>query len=166
MQRKGGGGVMSGGAVSRRDRGVSRKKCPHFDDAEVSKAAPLIKKSWARAMEKHGYFELGLLYYDTVFSEAQDIAPMFTLERERMGAKFIDMFGVRVPPLKHARMQFYFKYIGISLALSRKFQEQHAAAVCVIMKVIFGVRVSEFLWLCPASFSHSTLLFAQLFALL
>jgi hypothetical protein len=94
---------MSGAAVSRRDRGVSRKKCPPFDEAEVSKAAPLIKTSWARAMEKHGYFELGLLYYDTVFAEAQDIAPMFTLERERMGAKFIDMFGVGVFELLHIR---------------------------------------------------------------
>ncbi len=93
-QRKGGGGMMNGGPVSRRDRGISRKKCPPFDEADVGKSAPAIQKSWARALELRGYFELGNLYYDTVFSDAPDIAPLFTLERERMGAKFVDMFGV------------------------------------------------------------------------
>ena len=89
--RKGGGGVMVSGAVSRRDRGTSRKKPPPYNEEDVKKYAPIIKASWDKAMALKGYFNLGLLYYDTLFTEAPDISPLFTEERERMGAKFIDM---------------------------------------------------------------------------
>jgi hypothetical protein len=34
------------------------------------------------------------LYYDTLFADAPDLAPLFTLERERMGVKFVDMLAV------------------------------------------------------------------------
>ena len=94
--RKGGGGAMIAGVVSRRERGISRKKPPPFKDEDVKKHSPKIKASWERAMAIKGYFNLGLLYYDTLFVEAAELGPLFTEERERMGAKFIDMLTASV----------------------------------------------------------------------
>mmetsp|Transcript_29780 Transcript_29780/g.71770 ORF Transcript_29780/g.71770 Transcript_29780/m.71770 type:complete len:1445 (+) Transcript_29780:115-4449(+) len=107
--RKGGGGVM-GGAVSRRERGAPKRKPPPWDDADVAKHAPVVKASWNRCLEVKGYFELGNLYYDTLFDEAPELSPMFTLERERMGVKFVDMLAAMVavidsPPGMHSKLE-------------------------------------------------------------
>uniref|UniRef100_A0A7S1DKS7 Globin domain-containing protein n=2 Tax=Hemiselmis andersenii TaxID=464988 RepID=A0A7S1DKS7_HEMAN len=133
--RKGGGGVM-GGAVSRRERGVPKRKPPPWDDADVAKHAPVVKASWNRCLEVKGYFELGNLYYDTLFDEAPELSPMFTLERERMGVKFVDMLAAMVsvidsPPGMHSKLE--------SLAPMHIDRGVKATDMPIMGKVLFSV---------------------------
>eukprot|EP00961_Rhodomonas_salina_P132633 1785296-Rhodomonas_salina.3 len=88
-----------------------KSKPPHYNDGDVAKHAPVIKASWSRTLEvrnlhrcsvvKHlqliqllmvqvkGYFELGNLYYDTLFSMAPELQGLFTRERSEMGIKVL-----------------------------------------------------------------------------
>jgi hypothetical protein len=58
-----------------------RTKPPSYTDDDATKFAPIIKSSWGQVMDALGYFELGCLYYDTVFADAQDISVLFTRGR-------------------------------------------------------------------------------------
>eukprot|EP00288_Rhodomonas_lens_P013074 CAMPEP_0177693350 /NCGR_PEP_ID=MMETSP0484_2-20121128/2353_1 /TAXON_ID=354590 /ORGANISM="Rhodomonas lens, Strain RHODO" /LENGTH=510 /DNA_ID=CAMNT_0019204155 /DNA_START=71 /DNA_END=1600 /DNA_ORIENTATION=+ len=96
---------------SRRQRRVGKKcKPPPYDEADVKKYAPMIRSSWNRVIELKGYFELGGLYYDTLFSMAPELQNLFTLERNEMGVKFVDMLASMVavvdcPPKLHEKLE-------------------------------------------------------------
>eukprot|EP00288_Rhodomonas_lens_P020008 CAMPEP_0177690586 /NCGR_PEP_ID=MMETSP0484_2-20121128/847_1 /TAXON_ID=354590 /ORGANISM="Rhodomonas lens, Strain RHODO" /LENGTH=494 /DNA_ID=CAMNT_0019201143 /DNA_START=148 /DNA_END=1629 /DNA_ORIENTATION=+ len=102
----------SSGKGRRKARGSRRvgKKCkppPYTDEDEHT---PIIKESWGRIIELKGYFELGGLYYDTLFSMAPELQPLFTLERNEMGVKFVDMLASMVavvdcPPKLHEKLE-------------------------------------------------------------
>jgi len=115
-------GVSSRGSKSRGSEGSKarnkraqrrlgkKSKPPHYNDEDVAKHAPVIKASWSRTLEVKGYFELGNLYYDTLFSMAPELQGLFTRERSEMGIKFVDMLAgmvavVESPPRLHEKLE-------------------------------------------------------------
>lgn len=82
--RAGGGGVVVGEIMSRLDkRAGQRTKCPPFKEEDAKNYGEIIEKTWSILLEKVGYFELGLMYYDTIFQLVPEIAQVFTKQRWR-----------------------------------------------------------------------------------
>lgn len=77
-----GGGIVVGEVLSRLDkRSGKRTKCPPFKDEDAAKHSAVINRTWSLLLERVGYFELGLLYFDTIFSLTPEIATIFSRSR-------------------------------------------------------------------------------------
>lgn len=77
-----GGGIVVGEVLSRLDkRAGKRTKCPPYKEEDAAKHSTVINKTWTLLLERVGYFELGLLYFDTIFSLTPEIATVFTRGR-------------------------------------------------------------------------------------
>jgi len=93
VKRAGGGGVVMGKILSRSDRQGRKTKPPPYNEEEMATQSKIVRDSWALALEKVGYFELGGLFYDTIFSTQTELTHVFTRCREEMAVKLVDMLS-------------------------------------------------------------------------